>query len=346
MAFIYCIGTSCFAAFLLPGAVSRYAGTAAVLVPLAAVPVAALLAFVLFRAAARYGSLRAMVNTLWGARAASIGAAVVCLWLCAVMAVYLQAFYSRLASTAFSYLPRLICLGAAALCAGLAALSPQRAVSRSAAVIFILLVLTLAALFAFSAEGVHITNFLPVKAKNFTGLLRAFLFPVGSAGLLCFLLYDYEGEPGSLRGYEVCLIAGNAVMSAVIFAVQGVFGAALSEAIAYPFFALIKSTDSLIRLEHFESLISGIWIVMSLGFLMMVLSRASGLFCSLFPAAGANVKPLLRLLPVTAVFVAALLLPADRLWSETLLGTWMPIGNILLGILPVCVLGIVDKRKG
>ena len=151
MAFTYCIGTSCFAAFLLPGAVSRYAGTAAVLVPLAAVPVAALLAFVLFRAAARYGSLRAMVNTLWGARAARIGAAMVCLWLCAVMAVYLQAFYSRLASTAFSYLPRLICLGAAALCAGLAALSPQRAVSRSAAVIFILLVLTMAALFAFSA---------------------------------------------------------------------------------------------------------------------------------------------------------------------------------------------------
>ncbi|MBE6818992.1 MAG: hypothetical protein E7517_07555 [Ruminococcaceae bacterium] len=343
IAFTYCIGTSCFAAFLLPGAVSRYAGTAAVLVPLAAAPFAALLAFMLFRVALRYGSLRAMVRALWGARAARIGAGVVCLWLCAVMAVYLQAFYSRLASTAFSYLPRFVCLSAAALCAGLAVLSPRRAAGRSAAVIFIVLVLTMAALFAFSAEGVHITNFLPVKVSGFTRFLRAFLFPVGSAGLLCFLLYDYEGEAGSLCAYETCLLAGNAVMSAVIFAVQGVFGTALGETIAYPFFALIKSTDSMVKLEHFESLISGIWIVMSLGFFMMVLGRASVLLCSLFPALKPTAKPVVRLLPVGAVFAVALLLPAERFWSEAVLGTWMPLGNILLGILPVSILVILDK---
>ena len=345
-AFMYCIGTACFAVFLLPGAVSRYAGKVAVVIPLLSIVFTAGIAYVLFRAVAQFGSLRRLVCARLGEGAARAGAVLLWLWLSAIAVFYLCAFYERLSSTAFGYLPRFVCISAAALCAALFTLAPPRAAGRSAAIIFILMLICLALLLLFCAEGVSLKRLLPVKAESFTGVLCAFLFPVGSTGLLCFLLYDFEGKNGSLRAYEACAVGSNVFMSAVLLMVQSVFGTALSEKLSYPFFALIRSTDSLVKLEHFESLISGVWIVMSLGFFVLLVRVLTAAFCGSLPQRGfvKRAKPLLSLLPIAAVLLFALFLPVNRYGSEWVLGTLMPAGNLLLGVVPVCILTLTNRR--
>ena len=344
IAFSYIIGVSCFAAFLLPGAVSRYAFKITILVPLLSAVLSLAPAYVLYRAVGRYGNLRALVQQRLGKSAAQWGGAALSLWLGAIAGFYLLAMYDRLASTAFAYLPRFVCLGAAGICAALFALCGKQVMGRSASIIFIILMLSFIVLFFLCAGGIVWKGLLPLQYRSLPLSVRALLFPLGMVGLLCFLLYDYEGEPFRLRAIGACTVAGNVIISGILLLIQGVFGIAFGEKIAYPFFALIKSTRSLIRLEHFESLISGIWIVMSLGFFVILVHTMVSALRVSFPRLAARGEGALLLLPVAAVVAAALLLPDSRALCTAALGSVMPAGNLLLGTVPICILSLTNKK--
>ena len=336
IAFIYLIGVSCFSAFLLPGAVSVYADTAAVLVPLLSVGISLLFSYILYRNVKRYGSLRRMIALKCGEKFVKVFTFILLLWLCFIAVFYVCALYHRLASTAFGYIPRVVCIAALLLCACLFAFTPAKAIARSGSIVFIIMLFSLFLLLLFCAAGMDVKSLLPVKVNSFTLFLRAFLFPIGCNGLLCFLLFDYEGEVPRLSAFQITVFAGAALISLFLFLIQGVFGAAFSEHLSYPFFALIKSTDSLIKLEHFESLMSGVWIVMSFCFLLALFSMIGTAFKNTVHFKNPKLQLLSGLIPYGVVAVAALLIPDSRFLSEFALGTLMPLGNILLGIIPVC----------
>ncbi|MBR2591060.1 MAG: GerAB/ArcD/ProY family transporter [Clostridia bacterium] len=343
-AYIYLIGVCCFSAFLLPGAVSGFADKTAVFVPLLGSGISVIYARFLYRLLRRHGSLRRMVACRRGERGVKIADFTIALWLFGIAVFYINAFYDRLASTAFGYMPRWVVVCAAVLSAALFASAAPKTVARSGSIIFFILLATLVLLFAFSAKGVDIQSLLPVKYKNFTFFVRALLFPVGVSGLLSFFAYHFEAPPLRFRALVGCQMAAGGFMSAIILFTQGVFGTAFAGKLSYPFFALIKSTDALIRLEHFESLISGIWIVMSLGFFIALLSVIITIWrrrlCKCTPA----VKDVFTLLPHALLLLCALLLPENRFFNEFVLGTLMPIGNIALGIVPVCILSLTNKE--
>ena len=345
VAFIYCIGTFCFSAFLLPQAVSIYAGNAALLVPLFSIGFSLLFAYILYTAVRQYGSLKHMVALHFGKKGVKVCAFILLIWLAFLAVFYLGAFYDRLACTAFSFVPRTVCIGAAVLCALLFAFSHFRVIARSMAVVFIIMLCTVALLVAFCAQGVKPQLLLPVKVNSFTLFLRAFLFPVGNAGLLTFFLFFFELPDGKLLSFGASLAGGNLIMGAVIFLTQAVFGRMLSENLSYPFFALIKSTDSLVKLEHLESLISGIWIIMSLSFFIALLRvcvcALRALTCDMVVP---RRFPLLVLALFFGVFLVSAVLPQNRFLSEFVLSTVMPLGNILLGIVPICILTLTNKK--
>ena len=344
IAFIYISGVCCFSAFLLPDVIGMYADKAAVSVPLLGIGFSLLFSYVLYRALRRYGSLKNMVEAKWGKRGVKVIGFTFAAWLSFLAVFYIQAFYDRLASTAFAYMPRWVVLCAVALCAAFFAYTSQKTIARGSSVIFLILLLTLAVLLAFSAAGIEVKSLLPVKYKTFTLFVRAFLYPVGMAGLLTFFLFYYEDAPVRLRALGGCYIAAAAVMSGIIFVTQGVFGVAFSRKISYAFFALIKSTDFLIKLEHFESLISGVWIVMSLGFFIALMSVIVTLLLqNIRPESNAG-KTCLPLLPYIGVLAVALVIPENRFMCEFVLSTVMPLGNILLGIVPICILSLTNKK--
>ena len=341
IAFIYLIGVSSFAAFLLPDAVSVYAGKASVWIPLLSLALSFLLAYILHRNMKQYGSLRAAVRSRFGEKGVKVFAFILLLWFGLIACFYVCAFYQRLASTTFGYVPRLVCIISVVLCAGLFAFSPFKTVARSGSVVFIIMLLSLFLLILFSASGVEVTSLLPVKAKSFTLFLRAFLLPLGNTGLLCLLLFFYEGQTPKLSALNLTLFGAAGVLSLFLFLIHTVFGTAFAEQLSFPFFALIKSTDSLIKLEHFESFMSGVWIVMSLCFLLalfcMMLTAWQKVTCFRAPKWALPA----RLIPYGAVLLAAILVPNNRFLCAFILGTAVPLGNIILGILPVCALSIL-----
>ena len=344
IAFIYLIGVSCFAAFLLPDAVSIYAGKASVWVPLLSLAISLLFAYILYRNIRQFGSLSAMIRAKFGEKGVKVSAFILLLWLGFIASFYICAFYYRLASTAFGYVPRLVCIASVVLCAALFAFSGSKTVARSGSIVFIMMVLSFVSIILLSASEVDVTAMLPVKVESFTLFFRAFLFPLGNAGLFCLLLFFYEGETPRLSALNITFLGAAGILSLVLFLIHGVFGVAFAHHLSFPFFALIKSTDSLIKLEHLESLMSGVWIVMSLCFLLALFRMMVTAWGKVVRFRQPELSLLLRLVPYGVVFIVAVLLPNNRFLCEAVLGTVVPLGNILLGILPVCVVYLTNAR--
>ena len=334
-AFIYLIGVCCFSAFLLPNAVSAYAGNAAVFAPLLGSGISLVYTYFLYRILHRYGSVQNLIASKWGNRGAKVFDFTIAAWLLCIAVFYINALYDRLASTAFGYMPRWIVLCAVVLVTALFAFSPPKTVARSGSIIFIIMLFTLLFIFAFGAKGIEVKSFLPIKYKTFTLFLRALLFPVGVCGWLTFFVCHFEVPAVRFRTLAGCQLAAGGLMSAVILFTQGVFGSAFAQKLSYPFFALIKSTDALIRPEHFESLVSGIWIVMSLGFFIALVSVIVGVWRRCMHMRTQAVKDVLCVLPHAVILAAALLIPENRFFNEFVLGTVMPAGNIVLGMMAV-----------
>ena len=342
--FTYLLGVGCFSAFLLPSAVSKYAGQAAILVPLFSalfsLGVAALLRLILLR----YGSVAAFVKTLCGKTGEKIVRVLFALWGVFLCAFYAVAFFERLASTAFSYLSFGLGIVILYLAAGLFLFVSFRTVGRTVQIVFFLMLACFALLAAFAAGSIELKELLPVKPTSFTGTLRAFLFPMGLPGLLLFLFYDYEGEIGKKRAFYPPVIAGNCILFGVVFFTQCVFGLRFAEKLSYPFFALIKSTDSLMNAEHFESLLSGAWIVMSLCFFAVLLKlSAEGIAVTLCKKETG--QPVVMLAVAGAALLLSLCIGDRRFAVEYALGTVMPLGNLLLGILLPCILSLTNKGR-
>ena len=340
-AFAYLLGVGSFSAFLLPGTVSKKAGSAALAAPIAAGVVSVACSFLFYHILSRYGSLRRFAAVKISERAAKAAGILAALWIAGICVFYACAFYDRLASTAFSHISKPLCTALLFLCAALFALRPARVLYSGAQLAFGVMVLSLLSLLVFSFGGISLKELLPVKHNALTSVLPAFLFPLASPALLGFLLFYDEGEAPaalSLRAVRACLLAGNGLMFFVIFLCFAVFGESFAERLAYPFFALIKSAHSLLSAEPLESLVSGIWILISVSFFMLMvhfIAQAIRRECG--ERRRLWIYPLLLLL-----YVLCLALPQQRQPAVFALGSVMPAGNLILFVI---VPGLLCAKK-
>ena len=341
--FSYILASGCLSVFLLPGVVSSFSGTFSVLVPLISAFFSLGFAFVLFKYAEEYGSLSSFLKHRFNEKAERTARAVLSVWLLFIAEIYTLAFSQRLTSTSFGYIPQKLVVFILILSASLFVFSSFKAVFRSVEIVFIVMCLVFACVFVLSLGSAEIKEILPVKYNSFTALIRSFLFPLGLNGFLVLLFFDAEIKKGDKKSIFAAVISSNALMTLVSAFILCVFGPGLSRKLSFPFFALIGSSDSNMNTEHFESLFSGIWIIISLSFLTVILKLATENFSLSFSRKRVG-KEALVIASLLFVLLFSELLPDSKELSRFILGTLMPLGNLIITVIPFSILTLTKRR--
>ena len=228
--------------------------------------------------------------------------------------------------------PFLLATLAAAL---LAALGTLRGAARTGVVFRAVLLTVLGAALVLSLPNIEAANLRPlgpVPVRSLPDGARSVAAVGGTAALFSFLRgYTAPGGRGAARLLLPPLALFVAVAAALCLVPVGVFGAALTARLSYPFFTMVRDLSVLGVTQRFEAVVIALWV--SADFLLCVLllrcaHEALRVMLRLPAPEGASAPRSLRggrwlLLPEAAAAGAcALALPAAaedfRLWSEQL----------------------------
>lgn len=275
------------------------------------------------------------------------------LWALIYTAFILRSGADRFIVAVFPDSPRalfVLSMGAAALAA---ALTPLRCAARSAklfapAVLGTLLVVLLAALLSLRAE-----NLVPVGVSDAPRVLAGAL-PVMDlltwvVLALSFFLPECASGSFTPRRALLCTLGVCVTLSLMSADIVGVFGAALTGELSWPFFTLVRSLVFFRSIERIEALVVALWIFPD--FLIVSLFLRAARDC-LFAAIPRLSRPgplsgvCLPLLAAAAAGLGMIVAPqADGLflWSQRI----VPAANLFftLVLLPgVLGLGAIKKR--
>ena len=244
------------------------------------------------------------------------------------------------------------------LCCLVAALGSARSLARTAALLWPIVSGILLLLLLVSLKGVERGNLFPVTLLDLPALLRASVPVLDVLGLGLFLPLFFLGfvEPGPKCGALRIrwLLGESLLLTLLMLAVVGNFGAALVARLSQPFFTLVRNLVFFRSLERIEALVVSCWIFPD--FLLASLCIFAAQYC-LRLALGAkplqdrggrldsgHLRWLIPLCALTAVLVGLLLAPdlfSLRLLSERTI----PFLNLALSFLTVPVLYLVGKRR-
>ena len=340
--FSYLLANGCFSVFLLPGAVSSLSGAFSVFVPLISVLFSIAFAFAIFKIAEEYGSISLFFKIKFSEKSERTARAVISLWLLFIAVFYILAFSQRLSSTSFGYIPKKLIILVIVLSASLFVFSSFKAIFRSVEIVFLIMCVVFLLVFLLSIGSADIKEILPVKYNSFTSLLTSFLFPLGTNGFLAMLLFDSEIKKSNKKKLFGSVIFSNIIMSLVIAFTLCVFGLDFSKRLSFPFFALIKSADSNMNAEHFESLFSGIWIIISLCLLTLILKLGADNFSQAFERKKVSGEVFV-IVSILSVLALSVFLPDSKELSRFVLGAIMPLGNLIITI-ALCILTLTKRR--
>ena len=245
------------------------------------------------------------------------------------------------------------------LCCLIAALGSARSLARTAALLWPPVTGILLVLLLISLKGVDRGNLLPVTLLDLPALSLASLPVLDVLGLGLFLplfflgFVEPEARPLSVRRFR-WLLGESALLTLLMLAVVGNFGAALVGRLSHPFFTLVRNLVFFHSLERIEALVVSCWVFPD--FLLVSLCLFAAQYC-LRLAMGE--KPLLDrgsrldrshlrwLIPfcgLAAILVGLLLAP--ELFSLRLLSErTIPFLNLTLSFLTVPALYLIGKRK-
>ena len=323
---------------LLPRASVQPAGRWAWLSVAAAIPVLLVLA-------ALMGSLRRSLGPregaadlflrVFGAVPGRVLLALYAAWFLFYAGYVLRAGAERLTSTVYQHSgpePFLLATLAAALIVSLGTL---RGAARTAVAFRRVLLTVLGAVFLLSLPHVETENLRLPRPLPFGGILTGAL-PVatagGSAALFSFLRgYTAPKERGAVLSLLPPLALFLAAAAALCAVPTGVFGAALTARLSYPFFTMVRDLSLFGAQQRFESAVIALWVFADFLLCAMLLRCAHAALRGIFrlPDPEGNSAPLtLRggrwlLLPeAAAAGLCAMALPAGsddfRRWMETL----------------------------
>lgn len=251
---------------LIPGSAAQV-GRAAWAGPLAALPPLLLFTWTMLRLrqAMRPGeSVPALLLRLLGRRPGRPVLLFLGGWLLLYCAFTLRACADRFLVTVYPRAPAWFFILTMGLLALLAALRPLQHLARAARMVEPLLLGVLALILLTALRSVDRTELLPLTAADAGPLLLGSLpaLEIGCFGLAayCFFCPAREGEGMPLRPAALWLAGAALLLTALGAAVQGHFGAALSERLAAPFFALVRNLRFFRSLERIEALVVGFWI--------------------------------------------------------------------------------------
>lgn len=241
----------------------------------------------------------------------------------------------------------------------LAALGSARSLARSAMLIWPMILGTLLLLLLVSLKGSSRVNLFPVTVLDLPQLTRAALPVLDVLGLGLFLPlftlgYVEDRESSLLPRYTRWLLGEVLLLTLLMLAVIGNFGAPLVTCLSQPFFTLVRNLVFFRSLERIEALVVSLWIFPD--FLLISLCLFSAQSCirlalgaqpqddGAFRLDAGKGRWLIPLCSLTAIGVGLLLapdLPRFRLLSERV----VPRMNLALCFLTVPLLALAARHK-
>lgn len=238
----------------------------------------------------------------------------------------------------------------------IAAAGPKKALVRSAKIFLPLLLFVLLLVLAFSLSTVDLGLLLPVAENGILPILSS-AFPilnvaVGMLAYSAFLETECERERKRAKSYILWFIPVCFLISAIITAIIGNYGAALTAELTHPFFTMIRDVTLFNTVERIEAFMVTLWvfpdfIVASL--MIIVAAHSLRLLFGFNPSQGKGLSNGRWIILPCAVIVAAVavLLPEDSAKMAKLSELYVPVANLGLTVVlyPLCFLVSKLKRK-
>lgn len=221
------------------------------------------------------------------------------------------------------------------------------AFARAAEIFYLVLMLALGLVLAFSILDVTPENVLPVWVEDVPGVLAATAVPVGvlSCGVFGAFLWGVVRPAGDSGRRGVRWLAwGCALLALLQFGVLAQLGPKLSAMLESPFFEVARGVGVQGAFQRVESVVVALWVLSDLALLGLLLFACRAMAGAVWGPKGETWMPYLA---VGAALAGALVLFPDKWAAKELSATLIPLGNFLLALpVPGVVLLISRIRRG
>ena len=229
----------------------------------------------------------------------------------------------------------------------IAALGPKKALVRTAKILLPLLLFVLLLVLAFSFTTLDAGLLLPLAPNGILPLLFS-AFPilnvaVGMLAYSAFLETECERELKRAKSYALWFIPVCFLISAIIAAIVGNYGATLTAELTHPFFTMIRDVTLFNTVERIEAFMVALWVFPDflVTALMMIVAAHSLRLCFGFnPNLGKKLSNGRWIILLDAVIIGAVavLLPSDSAKMAKLSELYVPLANLALTALlyPLC----------
>ena len=237
-----------------------------------------------------------------------------------------------------------------------AVFGPKKALVRTAKIFLPLLLLVLIAVLIFSFTTIDAGLLLPLSHGDIIPLLKA-AFPIlnVSVGMLAFSAFletECEPEFHRTKSYILWFLPICLLISAIIAAIVGNYGAPLTAKLTNPFFTIIRDVSLFNTIERIEAFMVALWVFPDFivtGLTMIVAQHSLRLCFGLNPNLGKGLKNgrWIILLDAAIIGAVALILPQDSAKMLKLSELYVPIAGLSLTALlyPLCfAVGKLRKR--
>ncbi len=327
-----------------PRTLVRTAGrTAWLSVPMTALPLAAAAAllWLLYRRRGAGTGFADILSDIWGRALGSILTTAYALWFLFYAGFLLRSGGQRLVTTVYQGAGSAVFVIAAALLCLPAVLGSVRAIARSAMLIRPLMTALFVLISVLTFKDLDLSLLLPVRFSDLPANGMAALETVNvisAAGCLVFLSDHVEGR-FALRDFLGWTLALLAVIALMTVCCLGLFGAALTGNMSFPYFMLVRDVTVLGAVERIEPVVIAMWVLSDFVMISLLLRSAGenlrrtfGLVSraeALTDVPAASMKHGRWLLPLglAAAVAAALLMAPDKAAFDALSETVVPLLN-------------------
>ena len=237
----------------------------------------------------------------------------------------------------------------------IAALGKKKALVRSAKVFLPVLLFVLILVLAFSLSDVDTGLLLPVAKDGALPLIYA-AFPVlnvtvGMLAYSAFLETECERERKRAKSYSLWIIPVCILISAIIAAIVGNYGAPLTAELTHPFFTMIRDVTLFNTVERIEAFMVTLWVFPDFivsALMMIVAEHSLRLAFGFNPNLGKGLDNgrFIILLDAVIIGAVAVLLPEDSAKMAKLSELYVPAANLALTavLYPICF-GVGKLKK-
>ncbi len=349
---IFLLTVSSVSVYVMPLCFTRELGGAGILVPVIGILLIGIFMYFFRALAVNSEKIYAVLNRR-AKPVIKIGEALLILWLMFTVIIKARLFYERISSTSFSFLPKSLCIGALLVLAAFTVSCGFKTFSRLAQSLFIVFVILIVTIILISLKSIEFDNFNFIFNGSLNSILKAFVFLLEPLAYISFFLVMFkETDVKGLNKKFLLIIFGSAAVMIVITALCiGVFGSDFCLKLAYPFFSILKNTTISGSIEHFESVLISLWMIVDFVFITMLVFCIHRMSADLFGFEKHKLPYRVTPCVIAAVIFVLSLFPfASRFKLDSINQSIIPIVNVIAGvalpfIISVAVFFIYGRKK-